>query len=168
MLGEQRTITPQEPDAPLFAEIIVPRHSAGPFTYRIPTELRAVLRAGHLVFVPLGRALVQGAVIALSPHHPAEVPVERLRPIRTLVTADRAVEIPPHLLQLAEAVAETNVAPWGQCLRLVLPPKLTRLDSSRMILTKKGQEALNKQESIPPAFMQLLKRLKRRPLGISL
>jgi primosomal protein N' (replication factor Y) (superfamily II helicase) len=37
-----------------------------------------------------------------------------------------------------------------------------------MMLTKEGQEALTKQESIPPAFIQLLKRLKRRPLGISL
>src|SRR6476659_10841776 len=114
MRGEQRTITPQEPDAPLFAEIIVPRHFAGPFTYRIPTELRAVLRVGHLVFVPFGRSLVQGAVIALSPHHSPAVPLERLKPIRALVTAARAVEIPPPLLLLAKAVAATYVAPWGQ------------------------------------------------------
>ena len=168
MIGEPRTITSQEPDAPLFAEIIVPRHFAGPFTYRIPTDLRAVLRVGHLVFVPFGRSLVQGAVVALSPHHPPAVPLERLKLIRALVTADRAVEIPPPLLLLAKTVAETYVAPWGQCLRLVLPPKSTRLDSSHMILTKEGQEALTKQDSIPPAFVPLLKRLKRRPLGISL
>jgi len=128
MIGEPRTITAQDPEAPLFAEIIVPRHFAGPFTYRIPAELRAVLRVGHLVFVPFGRSLVQGAVIALSPHHPPSVPLERLKPIRALVTADRAVEIPPHLLLLAKAVAETYVAPWGQCLRLVLPRKLNSLD----------------------------------------
>lgn len=146
MLGEPRTITPPEPDAPLFAEIIVPRHFAGPFTYRIPTELRTVLRVGHLVFVPFGRSLVQGAVIALSPHHPPAVPLERLKPIRTLVTADRGVDIPPPLLLLAKAVAEAYVAPWGQCLRLVLPPKSTRRDSSRMMLTKEGLEALTTQE----------------------
>jgi len=168
MLGEPRTITPPEPDAPLFAEIIVPRHFAGPFTYRIPTELRTVLRVGHLVFVPFGRSLVQGAVIALSPHHPPAVPLERLKPIRTLVTADRGVDIPPPLLLLAKAVAEAYVAPWGQCLRLVLPPKSTRRDSSRMMLTKEGLEALTTQQSIPPACIHLLKRLKRRPLGVSL
>lgn len=168
MLGEPRTITPPEPDAPLFAEIIVPRHFAGPFTYRIPTELRTVLRVGHLVFVPFGRSLVQGAVIALSPHHPPAVPLERLKPIRTLVTAGRDVDIPPPLLLLAKAVAEAYVAPWGQCLRLVLPPKSTRRDSSRMMLTKEGLEALTTQQSIPPACIHLLKRLKRRPLGVSL
>jgi len=168
MLGEPRTITPPEPDAPLFAEIIVPRHFAGPFTYRIPTELRTVLRVGHLVFVAFGRSLVQGAVIALSPHHPPAVPLERLKPIRTLVTAGRDVDIPPPLLLLAKAVAEAYVAPWGQCLRLVLPPKSTRRDSSRMMLTKEGLEALTTQQSIPPACIHLLKRLKRRPLGVSL
>jgi primosomal protein N' (replication factor Y) len=148
--------------------VIVPRHFAGPFTYRIPTQLRAVLRVGHLVFVPFGRSLVQGAVIALTSHHPPTVPLERLKAIRTVVTAGRAVDISPPLLKLAKAVAEAYVAPWGQCLRLVLPPRSTMVDSSRIILTKEGQDALVKQEAPSPVALQLLKRLKRRPLGIPL
>lgn len=157
-----------ESEPPLFAEVIVPRHFAGPFTYLIPDQLRAVLRVGHLVFVPFGRSLVQGAVIALTPHHPPAVPLERLKPIRTLVTADQAGEISLPLLQLARSVAETYVAPWGQCLRLVLPPKSKTVDSSRIILTKEGRQVLVEKGSVPPATVQLLKRLNRRPLGVPL
>jgi primosomal protein N' (replication factor Y) len=166
MIGEPQASDRLETEGPLFAEVIVPRHFAGPFTYRVPLPLRPVLRVGHLVFVPFGRSLVQGAVIALTPHHPPSVPLERLKAIRTLVTAGRVVDIPPPLLQLAKTVAETYVAPWGQCLRLVLPPKSTTVDSSRILLTKEGQQALAAKESASPAAVQLLKRLKRRPVGI--
>ena len=168
MLGEPRTSETLEPEIPLFADVIVPRHFAGPFTYLIPAQLRAVLRVGHLVFVPFGRSLVQGAVIAVTQHRPPAVPLERLKAIRTLVTAGRMVDIPPPLLQLAKSVADTYVAPWGQCLRLVLPPKSTTVDRNRIILTKEGQQALAAKESVSPAAVQLLKRLKRRPLGIRL
>jgi primosomal protein N' (replication factor Y) len=161
MIGE-----PLEAEAPLFAEVIIPRHFQGPFTYVIPPPLQAVLRIGHLVFVPFGRSLIQGAVIGLTRHRPPTVPLERLKAIRTLVTADGASDIPASSLQLAKAIAETYVAPWGQCLRLVLPPKSTMVDSSRIMLTKEGQEALTAKESASPAILQLLKRLKRRPLGI--
>jgi primosomal protein N' (replication factor Y) len=146
MIDEPRALETLRGEAPLFADVIVPRHFAGPFTYLIPTSLRPVLRVGHLVFVPFGRSLVQGAVIALTPHHPPTLPLERLKAIRTLATPDGVSDIPPPLLQLSKAVAEAYVAPWGQCLRLVLPPKSTTVDSSRIILAKKGQEALKAKE----------------------
>jgi primosomal protein N' (replication factor Y) len=167
-MGEPQTFGSSDSASPLFAEIIVPRHLAGPFTYLVPASLRAVLRVGHLVFVPFGRSLVQGAVVALTPHRPSTLPLERLKAIHALVTDDRAVEIPPPLLQLAKAVAEAYVAPWGQCLRLVLPPKSTTRDMSRILLTKEGQEALAATKTISAAVLHLLKRLKRRPLGIPL
>jgi primosomal protein N' (replication factor Y) len=168
MIDESRASETLAADAPLFADVIVPRHFAGPFTYLVPAPLRPVLRVGHLVFVPFGSALVQGAVIALTPHHPPTLPLERLKTIRTLVTTDGTGEIPPPSLQLARAVAEAYVAPWGQCLRLVLPPKSKILASPRIILTKEGQEALRAKKPPSAAMMKLLTRLKRRPLGISL
>lgn len=168
MLAEPDPSAAVESTEPLFADVIVPRHFAGPFTYRIPTQLRAVLRVGHLVFVPFGRSLVQGAVIALMPHQPPTLPLERVKAIRALIPADRAQEISPPLLELTKAVADTYAAPWGQCLRLVLPPKSTTRDSSRMILTKEGRDALLKNEPLSAAVVQLLQRLKRRPLGIPL
>ncbi|HKT35162.1 MAG TPA: primosomal protein N' [Nitrospira sp.] len=168
MLGEPGTVQSRDLETPLFAEVIVPRHFAGPFTYLIPPPLQPLLRVGQLVFVPFGRSLVQGAVIALTRDHPPAVPLERLRPIRTLAPPGRVGEISPRLLELAKAVAEAYVAPWGQCLRLVLPPKATTAERYRIILTKEGQHALANREPAAAAAIQLLKRLRRRPLGISL
>ena len=152
--------------APLYADVIVPRHLAGPFTYMIPASLRAVLRVGHLVCVPFGRSVIQGAVIALSPTQPLSLARERVREIQTLVTEGQTSHIPSHLLRLAQQVAETYVAPWGQCLRLVLPPRPVA-DRSRIILTKEGRAALAVKGCAASAEAQLLQRLKRRPLGIS-
>jgi primosomal protein N' (replication factor Y) (superfamily II helicase) len=153
---------------PLYADVIVPRHLAHSFTYSVPSHLRAVLRVGHVVFVPFGRSLVQGAVIALMRTHPPELDRQRLKEIRALVSAGRSTEIHPALFQLAKLVAETYVAPWGQCLRLVLPPRAATADGSRIMLTTKGREAMAANESAVAQALPLLKRLRRRPLGIHL
>jgi primosomal protein N' (replication factor Y) (superfamily II helicase) len=168
MIDEPRALTTLQSEPPVFADVIVPRHFAGPFTYLIPAALRPILRVGHLVFVPFGRSLVQGAVIALTHHHPPVVRREQLKTIRTLATNGRAVDISPDLLQLAKSVAETYVAPWGQGLRLVLPLKSTAADHSRIILTTEGERVLAGEEAASSDTVQLLKRLKRRPLGIAL
>jgi primosomal protein N' (replication factor Y) (superfamily II helicase) len=168
MLDEPRGPRTVECEPPLFADVIVPRHFAGPFTYLVPGPLRTVLDVGHLVFVPFGRSLVQGAVIALSAHGPPAIPLERLKAIRMLVTDARATHVSPRLLQLAKSVADAYVAPWGQCLRLVLPPKSTTVDRSRILLTKEGERALADHTATSPEAVQLLKRLRRRPLGIAL
>ena len=169
MLEESVAAKPFQSDR-LYADVIVPRHLAGPFTYLVPTELRSVLHIGQLVFVPFGRSVVKGAVIALTGTPPLTLDRGRLKEIRTLVTDGHATEIPPHLLRLAQMVAEFYVAPWGQCLRLVLPPmgplKLVKLDRCRIILTKQGREALAAKKIDSPAALALLQRVRRRPLGL--
>ncbi len=167
MPGDAQLSPPIETET-LYAEVIVPRHLTRPFTYMVPAHLRTVLRIGHVVSVPFGRSLIQGAVIAVTVNHPAGLDRERLKPIRALITGGRAAEISPALLQLARRVADTYVAPYGQCLRLVLPPRSKTPDRSRILLTRKGQDALAAKEVPIPAELELLKRLKRRPLGIPL
>lgn len=168
MLVESTAAKPLESDR-LYADVIVPRHLAGPFTYLVPTQLKTVVRIGHLVCVPFGRSMVQGAVIALTRTHPPAQVRERLKEIRTLVTDGHAIEIPPHLFQLARLVAESYVAPWGQSLRLVLPPiGPGKIDRSRIILTKEGREALMARQIDSAEALSLLRRLKRRPLGIQI
>jgi primosomal protein N' (replication factor Y) (superfamily II helicase) len=153
---------------PLYADVIVPRHLTGPFTYRVPVSLKAVLRVGHLVLVPFGRSVIQGAVISLTGVRPSALAPEQLKEIRTLVTNGHPTEIPPHLLQLARRVAEAYVAPWGQCLRLVMPPTgFVQIATSRVFLTQEGREALAAGKAIASSdALDLLRRLKKRPLGI--
>ena len=166
MTADQTAALQAEPNA-LYADVIVQRHLAGPFTYRIPPPLRATLRIGHLVLVPFGRSVIQGAVTALSPTPPPTFVGEQLKEIQALVADGGATEISPHLLHLARQVAESYVAPWGQCLRLVLPPRIsTQSDTSRFLLTKRGREALAAKIIESSDALDLLRRLRKRPSGI--
>jgi primosomal protein N' (replication factor Y) (superfamily II helicase) len=152
---------------PLYADVIVPRHLIGPFTYRVPIPLKAILRVGHLVLVPFGRSVIQGAVVSLAGEPPTRLAPSQLKEIRTLVTNGHATEIAPRLLQLARRVAEAYVAPWGQCLRLVMPPGgIARTGSSRFVLTQEGREMLADGAISSSEVLELLRRLKKRPLGI--
>jgi primosomal protein N' (replication factor Y) (superfamily II helicase) len=151
----------------LYADVIVPRHLAGPFTYLVPTRLRTVLQIGQLVVVPFGRSIVKGAVIALTGTPPPTLDRGRLKEIRTVVANGHAAEIPRHLLQLVRMVADAYVAPWGQCLRLVLPSIApSKMEHTRIILTQKGRDALEAEKVDSTEALTLLRRLKKRPLGI--
>jgi primosomal protein N' (replication factor Y) len=167
MTGDVRLSPPIETET-LYADVIVPRHLTRPFTYMVPPHLQPVLRIGHVVSVPFGRSLIHGAVIAVTGSHPSGLDRQRLKPIRALITSGRTSEISPTLLALARWVAETYVAPFGQCLRLVLPPRSQTSDRSRILLTKKGHDALGTKGLPTEPELALLKRLRRRPLGISL
>ena len=158
-----------KPDASekLYADVIVPRHLTGPFTYVVPSRLRPVLQIGQLVVVPFGRSVVKGAVIALTGTPPLTLDRGRLKEIRTLVADGHGMEISPQLLQLARMVADAYVAPWGQCLRLVLPPTAPpKTGQHRIILSPEGREALVAGKIASPAALTLLRRIKKRPLGI--
>ena len=105
-----------------YADVIVPRHLTGPFTYRIPAHLRNSLRIGHRVLVPFGSSILAGAVTALMHSLPPGLERTRLKEIRGLFQGDHSAEVPLSLLDLSRRIAKEYVAPWGQCLRLVLPP----------------------------------------------
>ena len=105
-----------------YANVIVPRHLTGPFTYRIPEHLRSSLRVGHRVLVPFGSSILAGAVTALMPTLPRGLDRTRLKEIRGLFRGAYSTEMSVPLLDLSRRIAEEYVAPWGQCLRLVLPP----------------------------------------------
>src|SRR5580765_2218200 len=100
-----------EPEA-LFADVIVPRHLAGPFTYIVPLSLRPTLRIGHRVLVPFGRLILQGAVIALSQVPPQGLDRTRLKEICSLLQEGAATDLSSNLFQLSRKVAEQYVAPW--------------------------------------------------------
>ncbi|MEO5631558.1 MAG: primosomal protein N', partial [Nitrospiraceae bacterium] len=151
----------------LFADVIVPRHLAGPFTYIVPSSLRPTLRIGHRVLVPFGRAILQGAVIALSHLLPQGLDRARLKEIRSLLPEGAATDVSSNLFQLSRQVAEQYVAPWGQCLRLVLPPTpKPRTQGIHYELTEQGQAALADREPCSVKARALLSQLGKGPSGI--
>ena len=163
MISTQAAPPRTEPEA-LFADVIVPRHLAGPFTYTVPLSLRSTLRIGHRVLVPFGRSILQGAVIALSHILPQDLDRARLKEIRSLLTGGPATDVASNLFQLSRQVAEQYVAPWGQCLRLVLPPApKPRAQVSHYELTEQGQAALAAREPCSVKARAFLARLSKKP-----
>lgn len=116
---------------PLYADVIVPRHIAKAFTYLVPAALTQTLAIGRQVLVPFGRTMLEGVVIALSNRLPSGIRAASLKEIRSLADGSGSVELPAVLFELSRQVAEHYVAPWGQCLRLVLPKEPARASARR-------------------------------------
>ncbi|MEO8340830.1 MAG: primosomal protein N', partial [Nitrospirota bacterium] len=155
-----------EPEA-LFADVIVPRHLAGPFTYTVPSSLRPTLRIGHRVLVPFGRSILQGAVTAVSHVLPHGFDRARLKEILSLLPEGAATDVSLNLFQLSRQVAEQYLAPWGQCLRLVLPPKpKPPTQVHHYELTQQGRAALATRGTCSVKARALLTRLGKKSSGL--
>ncbi len=164
MMSAQAAPSRTEPET-LFADVIVPRHLAGPFTYTVPSSLRHTLRIGHRVLVPFGRSILEGAVVALSYVPPQGLDRARLKEIRSLQSEGATAEVSANLFQLSRQVAEAYVAPWGQCLRLVLPPMpKPRAPVVRFELTEQGRAACESRKPRSVKERALLTRLRNKPV----
>jgi len=84
-----------------------------------------------------------------------------------LLPEGAATDVSSKLFQLSRQVAEQYVAPWGQCLRLVLPPTpKPRAQVSHYELTEQGQAALSAQEPCSVKARALLRKLGKQPSGL--
>ena len=166
MMSAQAAPSRTEPET-LLADVIVPRHLTGPFTYIVPSSLRHTLRIGHRVLVPFGRSILEGAVVALSHILPQGLDRARLKEIRSLISEGASTDVSSSLFQLSRQVAEEYVAPWGQCLRLVLPPILKpRAPVVHFELTEQGRAAVESREPCSLKERVLLTRLRNKPLRL--
>ena len=106
----------------MFAEIVVNVEAplAGTFHYHVPKDLRPSLRAGHLVEIEFGKRLAQGIIVAFS----GSAPVEETKPIIALI--DQQPVVFPWQIELARWLSGAYRAPLNACLRLMLPPGLSR------------------------------------------
>jgi primosomal protein N' (replication factor Y) len=102
----------------LYAEVAVEAGRAldrDTYTYAVPTGLELV--PGHRVWVPFGRRLSAGYVVALHAEDPG---IE----VRVIQRADETPLLLPHQLALARLVAAHYWAPLIECLRAMLPPRV--------------------------------------------
>ncbi|WP_455243689.1 primosomal protein N' family DNA-binding protein, partial [Petrachloros mirabilis] len=151
----------------LYADVIIPRHLSGPFTYRVPLSMGTSLRVGHLVLVPFGRSYVRGAVASITQTPPSHIASEQLKDIHALDAEGLETEIPPNLFRLAQSVAESYAAPLGQCLRLILPSAgQARRAANLLRLTDSGKKAVLSESDDQTPVLKVLKRLNRRPSGM--
>jgi primosomal protein N' (replication factor Y) len=165
MLPDDSPIHPPRPPT-LYADVIVPRHLAGTFTYLVPPALAPALEIGHRVLVPFGRTMVEGAVVRLNDHPPTEIATASLKEISSLTKAEGESEISALLLTLSRQIAERYVAPWGQCLRLVLSANpAPRASASRYVVTEQGRAAWEAGRC-PEGLRSTLERIVRRSAGL--
>ena len=165
MASDGTSTLPRRMEA-LYADIIVPRHIAKAFTYLVPPTLAQTIAIGRRVLVPFGHMVLEGVVISLSNHLATEIKSASLREIRSLAHDRQASTLPPALFELSRKISDYYVAPWGQCLRLILPPIATRKTSpSRYVATAQGRAALE-AGLCPDHLKPTLDRIARRTSGI--
>ncbi len=106
----------------MFAELVINIEAAleGTFHYHVPFDLKNLIKVGHLVEVEFGSRLAQGIVVAFAEN----APVEDTKPIISLV--DELPVVWPWQIRLACWMSEQYLAPLNGCLRLFLPPGVTR------------------------------------------
>jgi primosomal protein N' (replication factor Y) len=150
----------------LYADVILPRHIAKAFTYVVPPALAKTLTIGQRVLVPFGSSMLEGAVISLCDHPPTGIKAAYLKEIRSLAGGTDDPNLSPARLDLSRAIAEYYVAPWGQCLRLVLPKTPARRATPlRYVATDQGRDALV-SGTCPDHLRPMLDRIARPSRGL--
>ena len=96
------------------------RSLRGPFDYRLPEELRAVVQVGSMLVVPFGRRQVLGVVVGLAER--SHIAAERLlAPLRALEHG-----VPADLVALSDWLAREYCSTRARALGLVLAPEAAR------------------------------------------
>jgi primosomal protein N' (replication factor Y) (superfamily II helicase) len=106
----------------MYAELVINVEAPleNSFHYHVPRDLQPQLAVGHLVEVEFGRRLAQGVVVGLH----GEAPVAETKPVIAIV--DPLPVVYPWQIELARWLSEHYLAPLNSCIRLLLPPGLTR------------------------------------------
>ena len=135
-----------------------------PLTYRVPHSLE--VRAGHRVFVPLGKRRAQGIVLEPVSHMAPGVEVRDI-----LAVIEPRPLLSPELLTLGLWIAEYYVAPAGEVFRGMLPLLKETRRAERLEITGAGRAraaelrtAATQSDSDPETV--LLEALTHRALGV--
>lgn len=115
-----------------------------PFTYRIPEELKDIIRLGDMVQIPFGKAnrLIKGFVIGFL-DEVAMSPSIQMKEIAAVVADTSGTG---QLIELAEYIRQEFGGTLNQALKTVLPmkkqTKAKERKQVRLLLSKQRQEAL--------------------------
>ena len=131
----------------MFAELVI-NIEAGleeTFHYHVPPDLRDQLRVGHLVEVEFGSRLAQGIVVGFDD----VAPVQDTKPMISVI--DEAPVVRPWQIAAARWMSVHYLTPLNACLRLMLPPGLTRWADIRVDLNprwNRESRLTEKQEQV--------------------
>lgn len=154
------------PSPPAYAEVAFPLAIDKTLYYAVPPHLREVAAVGKRVIVPLGTRVVSGYLVRL----PKQVDLQNLKELHDVLDPEPLLD--GHLLELTRRVAEYYCAPWGEVIKVALPPGIDASTRTTVRLTQEGRQAqvghgLSKKEEellrlIPPDIAIAVSRLTRR------
>jgi len=136
-----------------FVQIVVNMPAvSGVFDYAIPESLAGKLGVGHLVIVPFGKQTVQGVVFRFID----QASVRDVKEIIELV--DPELVLTQAQIALAEAMAESTLAPLAAVVGLFLPVGLSQQVDTMFELREQrieGREAVTDGNTISPNTQRL-------------
>ncbi len=147
----------------MYAELVINIEAplTGTFHYHVPRDLESDLKIGHLVEVEFGRRLAQGIITRFS----ESSPVEDTKPIVAMIESDPVVT--QWQIDLAFWLSENYLAPVNGCLRLMLPPGLTRWADITVDINPywEGDERLPERQAELIALLRVKGSLRGRQLS---
>lgn len=121
-----------------YAQVILPLPLEGPFTYIVPAELQAGVKAGFRVIVPFGkRHFYTGVVESVSAVAPQ--PGVQLKEIVATLDPDPVVR--PTQIRFWRWIAEYYLCPLGDVLKAALPAGLKVESETRLSIDSEAEAA---------------------------
>ena len=125
---------------PLYADVILPLPLDQPYTYSLAEELSGIAPVGSRVLVPLGGRWLTGIIVGLRKRKP-------VRALEIKAVAEVLDETPlftSEVLAFLRRLSRHYLVPWGEIIQSAVPPSLLVRSRASVLLTEKGQEALEK------------------------
>ncbi len=117
MSAHQTKVSP----LPMYVEAALPVPLRRVFTYRLPEEMRGVIKLGARLKLPFGRRNMTGYAVGLHTELPADVDIDELKIKNVIEVSDDEPLITPEILKLTQWTADYYASFWGEMLKASLP-----------------------------------------------
>jgi len=146
--------------SPQWVEILVDCvYAEGLYTYKIKPD--TIIKAGDIVSIPFGNAIVGGIVIKLLFQPPENVEIEKIKEIDEVITTGF---FPESYWQLLELTAQYYLTDLINVVRVALPPKLLGKSQRRVrLLTQNIPDDIDNDCTI--SQIEVIKLLKQSKTG---
>ena len=106
---------------PMYVEAALPVPLRRVFTYRLPEEMRGVIKLGARLKLPFGRRNVTGYAVGLHNEMPSDVDIDESKIKNVIEVSDDEPLITPEILKLTQWTADYYASFWGEMLKASLP-----------------------------------------------
>lgn len=105
----------------MYVEAALPVPLRRVFTYRLPEEMRGVIKLGARLKLPFGRRNVTGYAVGLHTELPTDVDIDESKIKNVIEVSDDEPLITPEILKLTQWTADYYASFWGEMLKASLP-----------------------------------------------